>query len=33
MKTIFLVMYDGEYEDEVVATFSTREKAEKWIAS
>lgn len=33
MKTIFLVTY-GEYEDyEVVATFSTREKAEKWIAS
>lgn len=33
MKTIFLVIYDGEYEDEVVAAFSTREKAEKWIAS
>ena len=35
METIFLVMYDGEYEDEdeVVAAFSTREKAEKWIAS
>lgn len=33
METIFLVTY-GEYEDyEVVATFSTREKAEKWIAS
>lgn len=33
MKTIFLVTY-GEYEDyEVVATFSTREKAEKYIAS
>jgi hypothetical protein len=33
MKTIFLVTY-GEYEDySIVATFSTREKAEKWIAS
>ena len=35
METIFLVTY-GEYEDEdydVIATFSTREKAEKWIAS
>ena len=33
MKTIFLVTY-GVYEDyEIVATFSTREKAEKWIAS
>lgn len=33
MKTIFLVTY-GEYEDYgVAATFSTREKAEKWMAS
>lgn len=33
METIFLVTY-GEYENyEIVATFSTREKAEKWIAS
>lgn len=33
METIFLVMYEGEYDDEVIAAFSTREKAEKWIAS
>lgn len=33
MKTIFLVTY-GEYENYgIMATFSTREKAEKWIAS
>ena len=33
METIFLITY-GEYEDyEVIAAFSTREKAEKWIAS